>query len=170
MPDPADPAVLAADLREVLRPLWRRFNSMRTLSPGKVGILSHLDRFGALAATELAARERISHQAVATAVRELEEPGLVSRDADPADRRRVLIALTDTGRDRLATERAAGTNWLADALTHELDATERTTLAAAVPLLLRLDDPDVVAPAKPADATGPANPTDPSAPDEGPGR
>lgn len=150
-----DPADLAADLREALRPLWRRFNSLRTLSPGKIGILSHLDRFGALAATELAARERISHQAVATAVRELEELGLVDRDADLADRRRVLIALTDTGRDRLAAERAAGTDWLARALTDELDATERAALAAAVSLLRRLDSPDPVAPAEPADATDP---------------
>ena len=137
--DRSTPAALATDLREALRPLWRRFNSLRTLSPGKIGILSDLERLGPLTATDLAARERISHQAVATAVRELEEPGLITRSPDPADRRRSLVTLTDTGRERLATERAAGQEWLTQALADELTDRDRATLAAAIPLLRRLD-------------------------------
>lgn len=136
---PAAPSALATDLREVLRPLWRRFNSLRTLSAGKVGILSHLERRGPMAATELAGLERISHQAVATAVRELESLSLVTRSPDPADRRRSLVTLTDDGRERLATERSAGQEWLTQALTEELTAPDRATLAAAIPLLRRLD-------------------------------
>lgn len=141
-PGHPDPATLAADLREALRPLWRRFKAHRTLSMGKIGILSHLHRRGALTATDLAARERISHQAVANAVRELEALGLVSRSADPGDRRRTLVSLTDTGRERLATERSAGQDWLIHAVTAELTADERAILASAVPLLRRLDDQD----------------------------
>ncbi|WP_354057240.1 MarR family transcriptional regulator [Dietzia sp. 2505] len=136
---PTDPAALAADLREALRPLWRRLGEHRTLSMGKVGILARLDRHGALTATDLAAQERISHQAVTGAVRELEEMGLVSRSPDPADGRRVLITLTDTGRTRLIGERSAGQEWLIHAVTDELSESERATLAAAVPLLGRLD-------------------------------
>ncbi|EYT62697.1 MarR family transcriptional regulator [Dietzia sp. UCD-THP] len=136
---PVDPTALAADLREALRPLWRRLGEHRTLSMGKVGILARLDRHGALTATDLAAHERISHQAVAGAVRELEEMGLVSRRPDPADGRRVLISLTGTGRTRLDGERSAGQEWLIHAVTDELSETERATLAAAVPLLGRLD-------------------------------
>ena len=51
---------------------------------GKVGILSHLEHRGPLAATDLAGLERISHQAVANAARELQNLGLVSRSPDPA--------------------------------------------------------------------------------------
>lgn len=138
-PDPTDPSALATDLREALRPLWRRLGEHRTLSMGKVGILSRLDRHGALTATVLAAHERISHQAVAGAVRELEEMGLVSRSPDPADGRRVLITLTDSGRTRLVSERSAGQEWLVHAVTDELSESERATLAAAVPLIGRLD-------------------------------
>ena len=138
-PDPTDPAALATDLREALRPLWRRLGEHRTLSMGKVGILARLDRHGSLTATDLAAHERISHQAVAGAVRELEQMGLVSRSPDPADGRRVLITLTDSGRARLDTERSAGQEWLIHAVTDELSESERATLAAAVPLLGRLD-------------------------------
>lgn len=137
-PAPSEPAALAADLREALRPLWRRFHEHRTLSLGKVGILAHLARDGALAATDLAGLERISHQAVANAVRELEELGLVSRSPDPADRRRTLVTITNPGRTRLHTERAAGQDWLVHAVTDHLDADERAALAATIPLLRRL--------------------------------
>lgn len=141
-PDAHEATALAADLREALRPLWRQLNAHRTLSMGKVGILSRLDRRGAMTATDLAALERISHQAVANAVRELEEMGLVSRSPDPDDRRRALVTLTGAGRDRLAAERDAGQDWLARAVATELDDAERAALATAVPLLLRLDVED----------------------------
>ncbi|QGW26291.1 MULTISPECIES: MarR family winged helix-turn-helix transcriptional regulator [unclassified Dietzia] len=138
-PAPTDPTALATDLREALRPLWRRFAEHRTLSMGKVGILARLDRLGALTATDLAAHERISHQAVAGAVRELEAMGLVSRNPDPSDGRRVLVSLTGSGRTRLVAERSAGQEWLIRAVTDELSESDRATLAAAVPLLVRLD-------------------------------
>lgn len=141
-PAPSDPTALAADLREALRPLLRRFKEHRTLSMGKIGIMVRLEQGGQLAATDLAGLERISHQAVATAVRELEEAGLVSRAPDPDDRRRALIDLTPAGRDRLAAERSAGQDWLAHAVATHLDAAERATLAAAVPLLHSLDTAD----------------------------
>ena len=137
-PAASEPTALAAELREVLRPLWRRFNEHRTLSLGKVGILAHLEKDGDMAVTDLATLERISHQAVANAVRELEELGLISRSSDPADRRRTLVAITDPGRERLHTERSAGQDWLVHAVTEHLDADERATLADTVPLLRRL--------------------------------
>lgn len=136
---PTDPASLAADLREALRPLWRRFGEHRTLSMGKAGILARLDRHGALTATDLAARERISHQAVTTAVRELEELGLVARSPDPTDGRKLLVTLTAAGEDCLLSERAAGQEWLVHAVADELSESDRAALAAAVPLLRRLD-------------------------------
>lgn len=137
--DPADPAALAAELRDALRPLWRRFNAHRTLSLGKVGILSHLAGRGPLTATDLAGLERISHQAIANAVRELEELGLIRRSPDPDDGRRVLVQLTDSGRERLRAEQSAGQDWLARSVADHLDDAERAALAAAIPLLRRLD-------------------------------
>ena len=106
---------------------------------GKAGILAALHGHGPLTATDLAARERISHQAVATAVRELADLGLVSRSPDPHDRRRMLVTLTDAGRDRLAGERVAGQEWLVHAVADGLSESERAVLAAAVPLLRRLE-------------------------------
>src|SRR5699024_10584218 len=144
-PAPSEPpaaheaTALAADLREALRPLWRQLNAHRTLSMGKVGILSRLDRRGAMTATDLAALERISHQAVANAVRELEEMGLVSRSPDPDDRRRALVTLTHAGRDRLAAELDAGQDCLTHPVATELNDAELSYLRhLSRVLLLRL--------------------------------
>lgn len=137
MTDP-DPAVLARDLRLAMRPLWRRFTAERTLSHGKLGILGTLNRNGATAAARLAESERISPQAVATAIRELEELGLVQRQPDPDDRRRALVSLTPAGRERYATERDAAQPWLVAAIDQRLTAAERATLASAVELIERI--------------------------------
>ena len=57
--------------------------------------------------------------------------------------RRALVTITAGGREQLRTERAAGQDWLAHAIADHLDRAERARLAAAVPLLRRLDSEDV---------------------------
>lgn len=133
-----DPTALAADLRESLRPLWRRFTAYKTLSASKTGVLFHLEQHGTCSAADLAAAVRVSHQAVAAALRDMEDMDLVSRGPDPTDGRRVLVSMTPAGRAALAAERTAGQEWLARAVSEELDDDERAALAAALPLLRRL--------------------------------
>jgi DNA-binding MarR family transcriptional regulator len=48
--------------------------------------------------SELAARARLSKQAMTTLVRSVEAAGLVVREPDPTDRRAALVRLTDRGR------------------------------------------------------------------------
>ena len=129
---------LAAEFRSALRPLIRRFNKERTVSLGKSGILGRLNEQGPATASELAASERITPQAVAVALRELEELSFVTRARDDADRRKVRVQITETGRVALESEHAAGTRWLADALLERLDESERVTLSSAVPVLRKL--------------------------------
>lgn len=61
---------------------------------------------GALHASELADRLRISRQAVAQAVRALESRGYVQRSTDATDARALLIELTPRGRQALRVMRA----------------------------------------------------------------
>lgn len=124
--------------RDALRPLFRRLTLERTLSLSKTGMLTRLDEHGPATASELAAAEQISAQAVAVALRELADRGFVSRTSDPADRRRVQVSLTDAGRDRLREERARGTRWLDGAIRERLDDADRAALEAVVPVLRRL--------------------------------
>lgn len=131
---------LAADLRAALRPLTRRLLRSRTISLGKSGIMNRLNDHGAATASELAAAEQITPQAVAVALKELEDLSFVTRARDDVDRRRVYVELTDAGRAALKTDREDGTRWLADALDTRLDDADRQTLADAVIVLRRLID------------------------------
>lgn len=134
MPSPS----LAAEFRSALRPLIRRFSRDRTVSLGKSGILSRLNEHGPATASELAVSERITPQAVAMALRELEELSFVARVRHEGDRRKVLVEITEDGRSALESERAAGTRWLADALVERLDDSERAVLASVIPVLHKL--------------------------------
>lgn len=134
----ADASELALALREALRPLWRQFTTRRTISAGKMGVLAYLATHGSATSATLASAEKISPQAIATAVRELEALGLVERTPDDQDRRKVWLALTDVGRDRLARERSFGNDWLEHAIAEQLTAEEIELLAAAVPVLRKL--------------------------------
>ena len=129
---------IAQQLRETLRPFWRRFSAHQSISVGKMGVLGYLADHGATTSSTLAAAERVSPQAIATAVRELESLGLVARTPDDEDRRRVWVELTDMGRDRLAQERATSNLWLERAIADRLTADEVEMLESVLPVLRKL--------------------------------
>lgn len=103
----------------------------------ELSALVRLDRFGPATNADLAKAEQISPQAMSATLGGLERRGLVGRTGDPADGRRILLAITDHGKQMIAAKRAVRTEQLAAALT-QLDADEIATLRAAVPALERL--------------------------------
>ena len=131
-------ATLSREFREALRPFLRRLISDKTLSLGKLGVLSHLSEHGRATSSELAIAQQISPQAITVAVRELEALKLVGRTPDQDDRRKIWIELTDSGRTRLEHELGAGNSWFDDAIATRLSEDEQATLRAAIPVLRRL--------------------------------
>jgi DNA-binding MarR family transcriptional regulator len=128
----------ASELRLVLGQLVRRLRAEYSFPVAHASVLSRLDHEGAQTTSALAAAERVRPQSMAEALTELEASKLVSRRPDPADKRQVLIELTDQGRERLRDERGRREGWLAEAIASELTPQEQRTLLAAVPLLRRL--------------------------------
>ena len=59
--------------------------------------LSRLDRGGPATSAELARAEQITPQAMATTLSGLEQRGLVRRQNDPHDGRRIIMSLTESG-------------------------------------------------------------------------
>src|SRR3978361_102395 len=94
--------------------------------------VGRLSREGPASISDLAAAERMRPQSMAQTVRELENAGLVSRRADPADRRRAFVELTPAGAEKLQDTRAAREDWLAQTLDAELDAEEHELLRRAL--------------------------------------
>jgi DNA-binding MarR family transcriptional regulator len=128
------------ELQLVLGRLVRRLRAENTVPLRHATVLSRLEREGPLGTSDLAQRERMRPQSMAETIKELENDGLVHREADPSDGRRMLIALTATGRELVRRERARREEWLATAIARELTAREQETLGRATDLLRRLAD------------------------------
>jgi DNA-binding MarR family transcriptional regulator len=93
---------------------------------------------GPIPLTRLAAAEQVSPPAMTKTVAALEAAGLVRRDrtdAPGADRRVVLVAATDAGRELLTRGRRARVRLIADVIA-DLPERERRTLRRAAAILL----------------------------------
>jgi len=99
--------------------------------------LGRLDRGGPAAAADLARKEQISPQSMGATLAELEMRGLVKRQPDPADGRRILLSISATGRRELNRRRNARVEQLAAGL-EDFTEDELRQLAAAAPLIERL--------------------------------
>jgi len=105
--------------------------------------LGRLDREGPLRLTALAFREGISQPSMTQLIQRLERQGLVSRLADPGDRRAALVSITDAGRMRIdegiqtRRERLAA---LLDTLSMEEQQELELSSRVALPILRRLVD------------------------------
>ncbi|MFH8485266.1 MarR family winged helix-turn-helix transcriptional regulator [Streptomyces longisporoflavus] len=64
------------------------------LAPRHLALLAHLEYDGPTSVNELAARLEVAPTTVSLMVSELSGPGVLQRTADPADRRRRIIAIT----------------------------------------------------------------------------
>jgi DNA-binding MarR family transcriptional regulator len=100
--------------------------------------LARLDRGGPATSSALARIEQISPQSMGATLSALEARGLVERGPDAYDGRRVVLSVTEAGRQLLRDKRDARTGQLARALSVGFTRDELDQLIAAAPLLERL--------------------------------
>jgi DNA-binding MarR family transcriptional regulator len=133
-----DAAEMASELRVVLGQLMRRLRAEHGFPLSHGSVLARLDREGPQSASELAQAERVRPQSMAQTLADLEADGLVTRTPHPTDRRRMLVALTTTGRDALNADRAHRDGWLARAMSEQLTTPQLRALEKALPMLRTL--------------------------------
>lgn len=135
-------ASLGVDLLGVVARL-NRLATQRTQLPlpwAQARLLGTVDDQGPTRISELAALDHCSQPTMTMQVRRLEDAGLVTRTADPADARAVLIEITPSGIETLRRVRADRAGVI-DPHIAALEDGDRQTLAAAVHVLRRvLDD------------------------------
>ncbi|MGO3149756.1 MAG: MarR family transcriptional regulator [Glutamicibacter ardleyensis] len=90
-------AKLADDLLDAIYPLFGMLNKVRSISAGKLGILSLAEEQGKITAAAMKDKLGVSQQAISLAAKELVEMELLVRTKDPGDLRRTWFALTDSG-------------------------------------------------------------------------
>jgi DNA-binding MarR family transcriptional regulator len=132
-----------ATFRAQLKMLQRRLR--RELPPGQQLSRTHLQVLGAIdrlpngpQPSQVAAILQMTSSNVAAALRELDEAGLIQRERDEADARRVRLALTARGIELVAKFRAERDTWLGRAVEAMLTPGEQRSLVAAGQLLERL--------------------------------
>ena len=141
MPGEPDVHDIAAALRVSVGMLLRRLRQVRPddeLTLPESSALARLDRTGPATPGALAKVEQISPQSMGATLAALEARGLIARQADPGDGRRVVLSVTEAGLELLRNKRGARTEQLAQALSAGFTAAELRQLAAAAPLLERL--------------------------------
>ncbi|HEY1177110.1 MAG TPA: MarR family transcriptional regulator, partial [Phytomonospora sp.] len=87
--------------------------------------------------SDLSAEHGVRMPTMTAQVNRLERDGLAVRGRDSSDARVVTVALTDAGREALATGRAHRLDYLAERLSG-LTAEDRDAIAAAIPALSRM--------------------------------
>jgi DNA-binding MarR family transcriptional regulator len=136
-----DVTEVAGALRVSIGLLVRRLRQIRAegeLTLPESSALARLDRGGATTSSELARHEQISPQSMGATLGALEARGFAERRPDPDDGRRVVISITEPGRQVLGDRRDQRTQRMARALAAEFTDAELSQLRAAVPLLERL--------------------------------
>ena len=127
------------ELRMQLQRVARRIRNNRAdgaMSDAKLGVLFRLEVSPA-APGLLAERERVTPPSMNRTLNTLEQGGLVVRDPDPDDARKVIVTITDSGLDLIRETRRLRTRWFSQqlaALSHD----ERAALEAVIPVLRRI--------------------------------
>ncbi len=145
--EPRSPTDVAGELRPVLMKLnreLRRETAAFGVTGGQAALLHIIRRSPGIGVRELAARERIAPASMSVAVARLEKAGLLRRTADPLDRRRQALWVTDEGDRILRTVRTRRTAWLASRL-KRLEPDQLAAVEAALEPLAALLEEDEVA-------------------------
>ena len=100
--------------------------------------LSRLERGGPATSSDLARLDRISPQSMGVTVAALLDRGLIERSRDPEDGRRIVLSITEAGRQLMHDKRGARTEQIAAALRDGFSDDELSQLKAVAALLERL--------------------------------
>lgn len=135
-----DVPVLASELRLAVHRLTRLLRAQRPvdgLTLSQLSALVTIRREGPMSAGDVAAREGVKPPSATRVLAALETAGLISRTADPADGRQVLLSVTELGVTRISEDLRARDAWLAQRI-RALGPTDRGNLEDALGVLQRL--------------------------------
>ena len=110
------------------------------LSAAEMSALARLDRARSATPGELGVVEQITPQRVGAILAALQKARLVERRSDPSDGRRVVMSVTETGREVLRHKHGARVEQLAAVLSDTFTPDELHTLMAATSLIDRLGE------------------------------
>lgn len=130
------------DLRILIQKLSRRIRAERAgdgITDAQLSVLVTLHKEGPRTPGQLAEHDRVTPPSMNRTVNALEAEGRVTRTPSEDDGRKVVVTLTDAGRDIVVETRRLRDAWFSRRLA-ELSPDERRTLEAVTPILRHLAD------------------------------
>lgn len=144
----ATPAELGMGLAVAVSRLRARMRSEagdpgQGITVSQVAMMRRLIERGPMTASQLAATEHVSQQAISQRLELLAPTGYLVLAPDEADRRRKLVSVTEKGRAFLESLAAGDEEWLSRAIASAVGEEELPALANAVELLERIASVDM---------------------------
>ncbi len=112
----------------------------RGLTISQLSALGRVVEAGTITTSNLASAEHVRVQSMAETIRLLRADELITSAPDPNDGRKKLLSATNVGCALIDTVVKSRRDWLAQAIDHQITATERETLFAATTILTQLAD------------------------------
>ena len=138
-----DAAEAAREFGQLFPAVYLRFHrrdDKRSEMPGASrAVLQHLSLTGPLTIGEMAKHLSRAQSVVSEIVEHLERAGLLERERDPRDRRRVLVWLTEAGTELLERAREVLSTELLERALARMSSAERRALLGAMRALLDAD-------------------------------
>ncbi|MFF4283360.1 MarR family winged helix-turn-helix transcriptional regulator [Streptomyces kronopolitis] len=132
---------IAEELQVVVNLLVRRLRrdlAQQGVTLSQVRALEQLEREGSHTVTDLARAVGVRAQSMTATVNAAEAAGFVERNPTVADRRQLLVTLTDPGRKFLQERRHFGNNRLAQLLAECLGPAELQVVKEAAAIIVRI--------------------------------
>jgi DNA-binding MarR family transcriptional regulator len=131
-------ATLRTVIHRLVKLLRRETHAEGALSLTERSVMGSLYQQGALAPTELAQQEKVTTQSMSQIINNLYDLKLIEKTPSGADRRKVLLSLTDKGRQYVEDNRQRKQEWLAHALHQKVSPGEKAVLMEAMKILIKV--------------------------------
>jgi DNA-binding MarR family transcriptional regulator len=138
---------LSTELRGVSMRLSRRLRAERAdqdITDGQYTVLGYLFKRESCTPKELAEREHVTPPSMNRTINALERSGYATRTPSDSDGRKVLVAITDAGRQLVIDTRLRRDTWLQSRL-RTLTPAQRRVLEEATVILQEVLDPATTA-------------------------
>jgi len=135
----------ASDLRTVVTRLTKKLRKLSKTGlqfsfteRSTLSLLLHSEN--GLLPSELAAAEKITNQSMSQILNRFLKDGLITRTASQTDKRKVIIAITDTGKQVILQVLSERDEWMADAISKLFSEEEYNSVKNAIGPLTKLVD------------------------------
>ena len=129
---------LRSEMYRLVKVLRKETRNDELLSLTERSTLALVYQYTEILPGELALLEKVTTQAMSQIINHLLELGLIIKTPSEADRRKVIVTLTDAGKKLVRQRQAEKQEWLNRRIAETLSVKEKQTLAEAIHILTKL--------------------------------